>query len=82
MHKRLTQICLGVSRSLWQSMGCLWPAARLGALSVAAHEWDILKEVTIIFIISPIVWPQVKQQGGNTFPPPQPHQQKIELKIY
>ena len=37
------------------------PAAWLGALSAA---WDLLKEVTIIFITSTIVWPQVKQQGG------------------
>ena len=58
-------------------MGGQWPAAVLGALSVAVHAWDLLKEVTIIFIISTIVWPQVKQQGGNTA-----HQQKIEIKIY
>ena len=40
----------------------------LGALSVAVHAWDLLKEVTIIFITSTIVWSQVKQQGsgGNT----------------
>ena len=38
------------------------------ALSVAVHAWDLLKEVTIIFITSTIVWPQVKQQGGNTAP--------------
>ena len=36
-------------------------AAGLGALSVAVHAWDLLKEVTIIFITSTIVWPQVKQ---------------------
>ena len=42
-----------------------WPAAGLGALSVAAHAQDLLKEVAIIFITSTIVWPQVKQQGGN-----------------
>ena len=47
-------------------MGQWWPAAGLGALSVAVHAWDLLKEVTIIFITSTIVWPQVKQQGGNT----------------
>ena len=29
---------------------------------------DLLKEVTIFFITSTIVWPQVKQQGGNTAP--------------
>ena len=38
-------------------------------LSAAVHAWDFLKEVTIIFITSAIVWPRVKQQGGNTFPP-------------
>ena len=33
-----------------------WPAAGLGALSVAVvHAWDLLKEVTIIFITSTIV---------------------------
>ena len=36
------------------------PAAGLGALSVAMPAWDLLKEVTIIFITSTIVWPQVK----------------------
>ena len=30
-------------------------AAGLGALTVAVHVWDILKEVTIIFITSTIV---------------------------
>ena len=52
--------------------------ATSGALSVAVRVWDLLKEVTIIFITSTIVWLQVKQQGGNTAP----HQQKIGLKIY
>ena len=36
-------------------MGQWWPAARLGALSVAVHAWDLLKEVTIFFITSTIV---------------------------
>ena len=40
----------------------------LGALNVAMHAWDLLKEVTIVFITSTIVWPQVKQQGRNTAP--------------
>ena len=44
--------------------GRQWPAAGLGALSVAVRAWDLLKEVTIIFITSIIVWPQVKQQGA------------------
>ena len=47
-------------------MGQWWPAAGLGTLSTAARAWDLLKEVAIIFITSTIVWPQVKQQGGNT----------------
>ena len=42
-----------------------WPAAGFGALGVAVCAWDLLKEVTIIFITSTTVWPQVKQQGGN-----------------
>ena len=37
-----------------------WAAAGLGALSAGVHAWDLLKEVDIIFIISTIVWPQVK----------------------
>ena len=50
-------------------MGGQWPDAGLGALSVAAHVWDLLKELAIIFITSTIVWPQVKKQGENTAPP-------------
>ena len=46
-----------------------WPAAGLGALSVAMYVWDLLKEVTIIFITSNIVWSQVKQQGEHIAPP-------------
>ena len=34
-------------------------------LSMTVHKQDLLKEVNIIFITSSIVWPQVKQQGGN-----------------
>ena len=33
-------------------VGWQWPAAGLGALSVAVHAWDLLKEVDIIFITS------------------------------
>ena len=38
------------------------PASGLGA-------WDLLKEISMIFITSIIVWPQDKQQGGKTAPP-------------
>ena len=37
-----------------------WPAAGLGALSVAVQAWDLLKEIAIIFTTSTIVWLQVK----------------------
>ena len=47
-------------------MGQQWPAAGLGALSGEEHAEDLLKDVPIIFITSTIVWPQVKQQGGDT----------------
>ena len=47
---------------VWVSDGLL----QLGALYVAVHAWDHLKEVIIMFITSTIVWLQVKQQGGNT----------------
>ena len=39
--------------------------AGLGALSVAVHAWDLLKEVTIIFITSTIVRPQVNSREGT-----------------
>ena len=54
--------------SLSRGVGRWWPAAGLGALSAAVSAWGLVKEVAIIFIISTIVWPQVKQQGGNTAP--------------
>ena len=44
------------------SVGQRWPAAGLGALSVAVHAWNLLKEVTIIFITSTVVWPQVNNR--------------------
>ena len=47
-------------------MGQQWPTTGLGTLSVAANAWALLKEVTIIFMTSTIVWPQVKQQRENT----------------
>ena len=50
-------------------MGCWWPAAGLGASSVAVLAWDSLKEIAIILITATIVWSQVKQQGVNTAPP-------------
>ena len=53
-HKRLTQTCLWVSRSLRGGVGQQWPAAGSGTWSAAVHAWDLLKEVAIIFITSTI----------------------------
>ena len=61
-----------------RGMGWWWPAAGLGALSAAVRAWDLLKEVSIIFITSTIVWPQIRQQGEDTVPPIN----RIGLKIY
>ena len=59
---RLAQECPEISS---RGVGQWWPAAGLGALSVAVHEWDLLKEVAIIFITSTIIWPQVAQRLKN-----------------
>ena len=45
--KRMTKTCPGVSRSLQQRHGQQWPAAGLGAVTVAVHPWDLLKEAAI-----------------------------------
>ena len=42
--------CPGVSSG---GVGQRWPAPALGALSVAVHAWDLLKEIAIIFITPP-----------------------------
>ena len=52
-------------------MGRQWlavPAAGLGALSAALFAWDLLKEVTIIFITSIIVGLRSNNREGT-----QPH---------
>ena len=61
-------------RSLWQRRRSA--CCRVGDTECA---WDLLKEVTIIFITSTIVWPQVNNRGGEHS---SIHQQKIGLKIY
>ena len=49
---RFASECPGISS---RGMGWWWPAAGLGALNVAVHAWNLLKEVAIIFITSTIV---------------------------
>ena len=63
---RLACGCPGVSS---EGVGQWWPAAELGAQTVAVHAWDLLREVTIIFITSIIVWPQVNNKEGTQFHP-------------
>ena len=53
--------------SVQESPAEVWVGGGLRSLSVAVRAWDLLKEVTIIFITSTIVWSQVKQ-GGSTAP--------------
>ena len=65
-HTGLTRTCPGVSRSLWQRPGLVVACCRAGSLSAPVLAWHLLKEVSIIFITSTMIWPQVKQQGGNT----------------
>ena len=66
---------MSVQKTSSGGMGWWWPASESEALSPAMQAWDLLKEVTIIFITSTIVWPQVKQQGGNT---PLPINRKLD----
>ena len=60
---------VNAQESLARGMGQQWPAPGLGVLNITVCAQDLLKEVTIIFITSTTVGPQVKQQGGNTAPP-------------
>ena len=41
----------------------------MGALSIAVHAWDLLKEVAIIFITSTTVWSQVNNMEGTQLHP-------------
>ena len=50
-------------------LGRWWPAEALGAWTVAVHAWDLLREVTIIFITSTLVWPQVNSRKGTPLHP-------------
>ena len=61
---------VGVQESLLEvQVGAGLLQGWLGALSVAVHAWDLLKEVTIRFITSTIVWPQVNSKEGTQLHP-------------
>ena len=59
---RLAHQCPGVSSG---GVGQRGPDAGVWVLSAAGPAWDLLKEVTIIFITSTIVWPQVNNREGT-----------------
>ena len=52
-------------QGLLQRHGSVVACCRVGGFA-AVHAWDLLKQVSIIFITSTILWSQIKQQGGNT----------------
>ena len=58
--------CPGISG---EGVGQGWPAAGLGAQTVAVHAWDLFREVNIIFITSTIVWSQVNSREGTQLYP-------------
>ena len=72
---RLACGCPGVSSG---GVGRQWPAAGLGAWTVAVNTWDLLREVAIVFITSTIVWPQVNSMEGTQLHP----STEIGLKVH
>ena len=42
----------------------------MGALNVAVCTWDLLKEVSIIFITCTTVWPQINSRDRTQLYPP------------
>ena len=54
---------------------------RVGALTVAVLAWDLLKKVTIIFITSTIVWPQVNNKEGTQSHPSTENWIKVLLSM-
>ena len=69
MTPQETDSDLPMSRSLRRRRESARACCRVAAVTAAVCAWDARKEVTITFITSSRVWPQVKQQGGNTAPP-------------
>ena len=87
-HKRLTQTCLWVFRSLWRKHGLVVACCRLGALSVAVHAWDLFFLIScmgpfegghhcIHYLHHSLASGQITEREHSPT-----HQQKIGLKIY
>ena len=68
-HKRLTQTCPGVSRSLQRRRGSVAACCRVGGIDCSSTAWNLLKEVTIVSITSTIVWPLVNKREGTQLHP-------------
>ena len=65
-HKRLTQTCLWVSRSLWQRCGSVVAYCRVGSTEGCSSCTGTFWRRSPLSSLHTIVWSQVKQQGGNT----------------
>ena len=61
-----------------ESLADVWVDAGSGALSATVCGWDLLKEVTVIFITSTMF--ALRSTTGKEHPPD--HQKKIGFKIY
>ena len=70
---------MSVQESPTEALVWWWPASGLEALSVAVPAWDLMKEVTIIFITSTIDLAPGQITRRKHSPA---HQEKIGLKIY
>ena len=77
-HKRVSQTCLWVSQSFWQSVGWQWSVAWTGALNNSSGSLHPLEGSCHCPISPAIVWHQATLQGVNIGP----HQEKTGLKIY
>ena len=65
-HKRLSQTCLWVSRSLQWRCELTVAYCRVRGTGYKSACTVLWKEIAIIFITPTVVWLQVTQQGGNT----------------
>ena len=54
-----------MSRSLQWRHGLVVVCYRVGALNIAVHAWDPLKEAAIIFMTSTTIWPQLNKREGT-----------------
>ena len=75
-HKRLTQICSWVSKSLWQRSGLAVACCRVRGMECTS-AWNLLKEIYLHYLHHSLA---SGQTTGREHSPA--NQQKIGLKIY